>query len=97
MIRVLVLYPKGEGTTFDWDYYVNTHMPLVRKSLGDALVRDEVDQPVPDAAHHGAVHMFFASLEAFGAAMGVNGAEVMADVPNYTNVQPSLFISEVVA
>jgi uncharacterized protein (TIGR02118 family) len=97
MIRVLVLYPKGEGTTFDWDYYVNTHMPLVRKSLEGALVRDEVDKPVPDAAHHGAVHMFFESVDSFGAAMGASGAEVMADVPNYTNVAPALYISEVQA
>ena len=26
MIKVSVLYPDGDGATFDYDYYVQTHM-----------------------------------------------------------------------
>ena len=32
MIRVSVLYPSGEGTTFNHDYYRTTHVPLVAKA-----------------------------------------------------------------
>ena len=32
MIRVSVLYPSGEGSTFDHDYYRTTHVPLAAKA-----------------------------------------------------------------
>ena len=34
--------------------------------------------------------------EAFDAAMGKRGAEILGDVPNYTNVQPELVVGPVV-
>ncbi len=36
MIKVSVLYPHSDGTSFDMDYYCNNHMPMVREKLGDA-------------------------------------------------------------
>lgn len=41
MIRVSVLYPTGEGATFDRDYYLNSHMPLTRDLFKSALLKDE--------------------------------------------------------
>ena len=35
------------------------------------------------------------SVEAFGAAMGQYGAEIMGDIPNYSDAQPVIQISEV--
>ena len=37
MIKVSVLYPNGEGKSFDMDYYCNTHVPMVGGLLGDAV------------------------------------------------------------
>src|SRR5437773_10674077 len=37
MIRVSVMYPRTEGDSFDMDYYVNKHMPMVRDRCGEAL------------------------------------------------------------
>lgn len=37
MIRVSVMYPKQDGGEFNYDYYLQTHMPLVKERLGDAL------------------------------------------------------------
>ena len=31
-IKIVVLYPNPEGATFDMDYYLATHMPLVSES-----------------------------------------------------------------
>ena len=44
------------------------------------------------------MHLYFDSMEAFGAAMGspMTG-EIMADVVNYTNIAPVMQISEVVS
>jgi uncharacterized protein (TIGR02118 family) len=95
MIRVSVFYPAGEGTTFDHDYYRDHHVPLCLSTWG--IERAEIDKGVsgPNAA---AVHFFFDSMDAFGAAMGAPGtAAVMADVPNYTNAQPAIQVSEIVA
>ena len=95
MIRVSVFYPTSEGSTFDHDYYREHHVPLCLTTWG--IDKAEIDKGVngPNAA---AVHFFFDSMDSFGAAMAAPGtAEVMADVANYTNIQPALQVSEVVS
>ncbi|HMJ74907.1 MAG TPA: EthD family reductase [Iamia sp.] len=94
MIRFSVLYAAGEGKTFDHDYYRDTHVPLAVKTWG--VERFEIDKGV-DGPYVAAVHFFFDSLEAMGAALAVEGtAAIQADVPNYTNITPERQVSEVV-
>lgn len=94
MIRVSVTYPITEGATFDHDYYRSTHVPLAVKAWNP--VRTEIDKGV-DGPNVAAVHMVFASLEAFQAAVGSPAtADVMADVANYTTIAPAMQISEIV-
>jgi len=93
MIRVSVLYPAAEGSTFDHDYYKNTHVPLAASAWG---VGAEIDKGV-DGPYVAGVHFFFESLEQMQTAMGLPGTgDVMADVANYTNIQPVMQVSEVV-
>jgi len=100
MIKVSVIYPNDAGNTFDWNYYVDKHMAMVRQKLGGALLRSEIDEGIggaaPGSAAHfvAAVHMYFDSLEAFGAAFGPHAKEILGDVPNYTNVKPVTQISK---
>ena len=103
MVRITVLYPASEGKKFDHDYYVRKHMALVRLRLGNyGLVRTEVDKGVaggaPDApAPYVAVgHVYFNALADFQKGMGEHGKEIMADIPNYTNIQPQIQISEII-
>ena len=42
MIRVSVLYPNTDGNTFDHEYFLATHMPLVADRCGDPLRKWEV-------------------------------------------------------
>ena len=94
MIRLSVLYPTTEGATFDHDYYRDKHVPLAVKTWG--LDGAEIDKGI-DGPYEAAVHFKFESLEAMGAAMGSPGTgDVMADVANYTTIQPQLQTSEVV-
>lgn len=94
MIRVSVMYPKGEGLTFDHDYYRETHMALVHQHLG--VARTEVDRGV-DGPYECVGHLYFESMDALAAGMGSPGAgEVLADVANFTNAQAVMQISEVV-
>ena len=93
MFRVSVLYPKSEGSTFDMDYYRNKHVALVNRVIGPE--RFEVDNAV-DGPFMAVGHLYFASQEALQAGMGSPDAgEALADVPNYTNVEPQIQISEI--
>jgi uncharacterized protein (TIGR02118 family) len=104
MIRISVLYPSGEGKKFDVDYYVNKHMKLVRERLGSfGLVRTEVDRgvaggaPGAPAPYVAVGHVYFSSAADFQKGMGQHGQEIMADIPNYTNIQPQIQIGEIVS
>jgi hypothetical protein len=51
MIRVSVLYPGGEGKTFDHGDHVHKHMALVKERLGSRGLRHlEVDRGVAGGA-----------------------------------------------
>jgi uncharacterized protein (TIGR02118 family) len=98
MIRVTILYPKGEGKTFDMDYYAQKHMNGI---VSDKLqpVRVEIDKPAAtgqEQAFAAIGHIYFNSLDEFQKAFGAGAGEIMADIPNYTNIQPQIQISEIV-
>ena len=97
MIRALVLYPRGEGTTFDGDYWVNTHMSKLVAGL-PGVAKWEADLAADDSPYHAAAHIYFDSPEDMGKAFGgPQGAEVMADVANYTNIAPVMSMNQVAA
>jgi uncharacterized protein (TIGR02118 family) len=97
MIRLSVLYPRAEGATFDHDYYRDKHMPLALQTWGVEGARFEIDKGV-DGPYLAVGHIFFDSLEAMQQALArPGGAELTADVPNYTTVTPVAQTSEVVS
>lgn len=102
MVKVSVLYPASPTTRFDIAYYAQRHMPMVRSKLGKALRGTAVDKGVSGAApgtaapYHCVGHLMFDSVETFRAAFDPHAREIMADIPNYTNAQPVVQISEVV-
>ena len=101
MIKVSVMYPNTDGGKFDMAYYLKTHIPLVQEKLGPALRGASVDlglgggQPGSPPAYLAVGHLMFDSLEAFQKGFAEHGKTFMADIPNYTNVQPAILISEV--
>ena len=97
MIRLSVFYPKTEGAEFDHDYYRDSHVPLACKTWGLDSGSAQIDKGV-DGPYEAAVHFTFDSLEALGAAMGGEGTgAVIADVANYTSIQPVMQTSEIVS
>lgn len=96
MIRLSVLYPKTDGASFDHDYYRDRHVPLCCSSWGLDPAHAQIDKGV-DGPYEAAVHFTFDSLEALGSAMGGEGTQaVIADVANYTTIQPVMQTSEIV-
>ena len=101
MVKVTVLYPNQPGDRFDIAYYCKTHIPLVQRLLGKALKGVAVEQgiagfpPGSPAPFLAVGHLMFDSVEAFQKALEPHAAAIMGDIPNYTNTQPVIQISEV--
>src|SRR4051812_25432085 len=104
MVRISVMYPTGDNKRFDYTYYTQKHMPMVQDRLkGMGLVRWEVDRGVGGGAPGAATpftcigHLYFNSVADFQTGMGKHGKELMADIPNYTDIEPQIQVSEVIA
>lgn len=102
MIKVSVMYPYREGARFDHAYYRDRHMPMVQQKLGQACRYYTIDRglaggaPGAAPAYEAMSHLFCDSIETFQAAMAPHAGQIMADVPNYTDLQPLIQVSEVV-
>ena len=102
MIKVSVMYPNTPGARFDHTYYRDKHMPLVKSLMGDSCSYYTVDKGLaggtPDSAatYVGMCHIFCESVAAFQDGFGPHAREIMADIPNYTDLAPVIQISEVV-
>jgi uncharacterized protein (TIGR02118 family) len=101
MIKVSVFYPHEPGSKFDMTYYCDQHIPLVRRLLGSAVKNAAVEQglsggtPGSSPLYVALGHMYFESIPAFVAAWEPVVAQIIADIPNYTNLQPTMQVSEV--
>ena len=101
MIVVTVMYPGGAEATFDQDYYLQSHIPLVKErwsafGLQGVQVLKGTGQPDGSAAPYPITALLtFASLQDFKNAGQAHGQEVFADIPKFTNVQPVVQINEV--
>ncbi|HUI59781.1 MAG TPA: EthD family reductase [Steroidobacteraceae bacterium] len=101
MIRVSVLYPNGAGARFDMAYYTSKHMPMVQRLCGPACRSISAEQgvaggqPGSKPTYIAGGHLTFDSVDAFQKAFGPHAAEILGDIPNYTNAQPVVQISEI--
>jgi len=101
LFKVAVLYPNGDGKTFDMDYYENKHMPMVAAFLGKNLKFYEIDKGIAgrtpdDKVPYIAVGYFFVrDVAEYNKAIAQNRDAVITDIKNYTNIQPVIQISEV--
>ncbi len=101
MIKVSVLYPNGPETSFDMDYYLNRHLPMVQSTLGPSLLRVTAEEglgggaPGDPATYRVMGHLYFESVDAFQAAFGPHAESLLGDIPNYTNAEPVMQVSEI--
>lgn len=102
MIKISILYPNN-GARFDLRYYVDTHMPLsiallsahpgfrgvsVERGMAGAI-------PGTATAYIAMCHYLFHSAEDFMSAFTPHAAVLQGDMPNYTDIEPVIQISEV--
>jgi uncharacterized protein (TIGR02118 family) len=74
---------------------------MVQEKLGKACEGVAVEQGVSGAtpgsrpAFVAMGHLYFDSVAEFQSAFGPHADAIMADIPNYTDIQPTIQISEV--
>jgi uncharacterized protein (TIGR02118 family) len=99
MIKTTLLYPNHDGAHFDFEYYENSHLPMVRTRLGSALKHISIDKGVAGGAPNAPApfvvlaNMQFNSMDEFQKAMAPHVEFIMKDVPNFTNIVPVPMIS----
>jgi uncharacterized protein (TIGR02118 family) len=100
MIVFSVLYPASEGARFDHDYYDNIHLPMAKAAFAPTgLDAVKILKGLSGGSGGGApyvlmAHLIFKTEQELQASMtGPRAAEVFADIPNFTNIQPITQIS----
>ena len=103
MVNISILYPKSEGSHFDIEYYLNKHMPMSIEKLSPAKgfkavsVERGVDvkEPKIDSTYFAVCHYTFETIEDFLTAFLPNAEELQGDMPNYTNIEPIIQVTEI--
>jgi len=101
LFKVTILYPDGEGKTFDMAYYQSKHMPMMAGLLGKNLQFYEIDKGIAgrtpnDKPPYLAVGYFYVKdVAEYNKAIGQNRDAIINDIKNYTNIQPVIQISEI--
>jgi uncharacterized protein (TIGR02118 family) len=76
-------------------------VPLLQQKLGGALKGLLVEQglggaePGSPPAYVAMGHFLFESVETFQQAFGPHSEAILGDIPNYTDTQPTIQVSEV--
>jgi uncharacterized protein (TIGR02118 family) len=101
MISVAILYPDSPDARFDAAYYVEQHMPLSIRLLGDhpgyrgVSVELGVDEPGTDRRYVAMCHYRFETFADFMAAFGPHEGPLTRDIARYTDIEPVIQVNEV--
>jgi uncharacterized protein (TIGR02118 family) len=95
------MYPNSSDLKFNKEYYKNEHSQLLIELLGDSIIASDINvgisggSPEESAPYVVIANLVFESMESFEQSFGANAEKLLADLPNFTNVQPQVQISEV--
>ena len=94
-IEAVVLYPNEEDATFNMDYYLSTHMPLVSEHWqkhglkGWRVVQFQTGPDGNKPPYSVQATLLFDGPEDLQKALGsAEAATVFGDVPNFSNKSP---------
>jgi uncharacterized protein (TIGR02118 family) len=94
MLAVTILYPQSDDTTFDMEYYTSTHMPMFAEAFGDGC-KGWGAATVGDGTWIAMGWVMVDDKATFDKGLAARGAEIMGDIPNYTNAKPQMLVGEV--
>src|ERR1700744_5455256 len=102
MITLHGLCPNRDGATFDVDYYLTSHIPMLKRVLGSALKGCVVEQglggrdPGTKAEFAGRCHPLCDSVESYQQAIGPVPGQIRNHVANYASEAPIIQLSDVI-
>ncbi|GAB3885718.1 EthD family reductase [Spirosoma agri] len=101
MVRLTVLYPKTKGTTFNRAYYLESHIPLVKKRLTpfglqgiDLQEGLSGNEPGSLPAYAMITGLRFNTTDELNRGLNEHGAELIGDIANFTDAQPLMQVSQ---
>src|SRR5689334_19846510 len=95
---VTILYPNKPGAKFNFDYYIHKHLPMTRKLFGDNV---EVRRGICSAFGEPPAFLCITriwittSIDEFMSVMKDKGHGLIKDIPNYTDVEPTIQFDDV--
>lgn len=103
MFNISTIYPKKNGYKFNFDYYLNKHMPrsieLLSCVKGFKAVSVEKGIEIKDlkveSSYIVMCHYYFDTVIDFLDAFDPHSEELQGDIINYTNIEPVIQINEV--
>ena len=99
---ITVFYENTEDATFDLDYYMATHMPLVDEKFkpyglkGWRVLKAGAGLSGDKAQYSIIALLEFDTADQFKAAVAAEGGPVFGDVPNFSNKSPVVVIGDLV-
>ena len=99
---ITVLYENVDDATFDLDYYMAKHMPLVEEKFKPFGIKGwrvlkAVGTPVGGKPLYSVIaNLEFDAADQFRAAVAAEGGMVFGDVPNFSNKDPVVVIGDLV-
>ena len=101
MYCMTITYPKTDDSSFDTDYFRNTHLPLCARLLAEfgyrGMVLRENQGREPDSGdlNYASLDILFDNADQMRAGLADSDEKLAADVANYTNVEPQMVFGEV--
>ena len=100
-LSIQVLYPISDDTNFDFEYYVDKHLPLVGETMGAHIENVLVTKgiaggPGVPPSYYAIATITFKNQSEMDLAMS-NIDTAVNDIPNFTNTKPVMLIGEVVS
>ena len=95
-----VTYPVSSDTKFDYDYYMETHLSIIRKIWGKyiknlIIVKGESGGGNKPSPYYIIATIIFETQHDMDRAFS-EGKPIWMDVPNYTNVKPNMMIGNII-
>ena len=103
MIKVSIMFPRLLNGEFDFRYYIESHMVMIKNLMGSALIDCTVEKGI--ASFHpeerspfiAIAVLTFKSWELFESSFldKANVKKIQADISSFTSIEPLLQVSEV--
>lgn len=101
MLKFSIYYPFNQDVSFNYDYYLEKHIPLVKTELEDLglekleVVMGQSGMMNKEPSFFAVANMYFEDAAAMANALKQGGQKLMEDLNNFTNSTPIQEISSI--